>query len=133
MAKETKTIDIIGETDVAYASLDAKNFAKAIGFSKSDQCLIATSVSELARNIYVYAKTGKVFLKSLEESSRLGMEVVAEDFGPGIVDVDKAMEDNYSTAGTMGVGLPGTQRIMDEFELSSEVNRGTKVTIRKWL
>jgi serine/threonine-protein kinase RsbT len=133
MSTELKTVDILGETDVAYASLDAKHFAEAIGFSKSDQCLIATAVSELARNIFVYAKTGKVILKRLEQVTEVGMEVVAQDFGPGIGDVEKAMQDNYSTAGTMGVGLPGTQRLMDEFELSSEVNRGTKVTIRKWL
>ena len=133
MSREPKMIDILGETDVAYASLDAKHFAEAIGFSKSDQCLIATAVSELARNIFVYAKNGKVLLQRLEQVSRVGMEVIAEDSGPGIVDVEKAMEDNYSTVGTMGVGLPGTRRLMDEFEICSELNRGTRVTIRKWL
>lgn len=130
---KTKKLDISGETDVAYAALDAKNYSKEIGFSKADQYMISTAVSELARNIFVYAKSGTIDLSFLELDSKRGIEVVAEDFGPGIQDIDKAMEDNFSTGGTMGVGLPGTKRLIDEFQIDSQRKKGTKVTIRKWI
>jgi len=128
-----KEMDIIGETDVAYASLDAKDFAKEIGFSKAEQYMISTAVSELARNIFVYAKKGTIKLKLVENDSKRGIEVVAEDSGPGIQDVDKAMEDNFSTGGTMGIGLPGTKRLMDDFQIDTHRTQGTKITIRKWI
>lgn len=128
-----KKMDIIGETDVAYASLDAKNFAKEIGFSKAGHYMISTAVSELARNIFVYAKKGTIKLKLVENDSKRGIEVVAEDSGPGIQDVDKAMEDNFSTGGTMGIGLPGTKRLMDDFQIDTHRTQGTKITIRKWI
>jgi serine/threonine-protein kinase RsbT len=130
---KAKKMNIIGETDVAYASLDAKNYAKEIGFSKAVQYMIATAVSELARNIFVYAKRGTIKLKLVENNSKRGMEVVAEDSGPGIQDIDKAMQDNFSTGGTMGVGLPGTKRIMDDFQIDTHRTQGTKITIRKWI
>ena len=130
---EAKKLNIIGETDVAYASLDAKNYAKEIGFSKADQYMIATAVSELARNIFVYAKRGTIKLKLVENNSKRGMEVIAEDSGPGIQDIDKAMQDNFSTGGTMGVGLPGTKRLMDDFHIDTHRTKGTKITIRKWI
>jgi len=130
---KVKKLDISGETDVAYAALAAKNYAKEIGFSKADQYMISTAVSELARNIFVYAKRGSIDLSFLELDSKRGVEVVAEDSGPGIQDIDKAMEDNYSTGGTMGVGLPGTKRLMDDFQIDSQRAKGTKITIRKWI
>ena len=128
-----KRMDITGETDVAYAALDAKNYAKEIGFSNSDQYMISTAVSELARNILVYAKKGTIYLKTIEEKSKKGVEVVAEDSGPGIKDIEKALEDNFSTGGTMGVGLPGAKRLMDDFQIDSRHNQGTKIIIRKWI
>ena len=128
-----KKMDIIGETDVAYASLDAKNFAKEIGFSKAEQYMISTAVSELARNIFVYAKRGTIELKLVENHSKRGMEVAAEDSGPGIHDIDKAIQDNFSTGGTMGIGLPGTKRLMDDFQFDMHRAQGTKITIRKWI
>jgi serine/threonine-protein kinase RsbT len=126
-------LSISGETDVAYAALDAKSYAKEIGFSNSDQHMISTAVSELGHNISVYAKEGTISLNLIENNSKIGIEVVAEDFGPGIQDIDKAMEDNFSTGGTMGVGLPGTKRIMDEFQIDTHRTQGTKITIRKWI
>ena len=128
-----KRMDITEETDVAYAALDAKNYAKEIGFSNSDQYMISTAVSELARNILVYAKKGTIYLKTIEEKSKKGVEVVAEDSGPGIKDIEKALEDNFSTGGTMGVGLPGAKRLMDDFQIDSRHNQGTKIIIRKWI
>jgi serine/threonine-protein kinase RsbT len=123
---------IAGDTDVAYAALGAKNCAKQIGFSEAEQYMIATAVSELARNIYVYAKKGTIHLSSLETDRRRGIEVVAEDSGPGILDVDQAMTDSFSTGGTLGVGLPGAKRLMDEFQIDTNPDVGTKITIRKW-
>jgi serine/threonine-protein kinase RsbT len=130
---KVKKLNISGETDVAYAALESKYYAKEIGFSKADQYMISTAVSELARNIFVYAKKGNINLSFLERNSKKGMEVVAEDSGPGIKDIDMAMKDNFSTGGTMGVGLPGTKRSMDDFQIDSQLTKGTKVTIRKWI
>lgn len=130
---KTKKLNISGDIDVAYAALGAKNYAKEIGFSKVDQYMISTAVSELARNIYTYAKNGTINLNIIENNLKRGIEVVAEDLGPGIQDIDKAMEDSFSTGGTMGVGLPGTKRLMDDFQIDARRTHGTKVTIRKWI
>ncbi|MEM5527442.1 anti-sigma regulatory factor [Gammaproteobacteria bacterium AS21] len=124
---------VYDEVDVAYAALGAKKYAQAIGFNSPSQYMISTAVSELARNIYVYAKKGTVLLNYVDEEFKLGMQVIADDCGPGIVDIEKALLDTYSTGGTMGVGLPGTKRLMDEFKIESIVGKGTKVTIVKWL
>lgn len=130
---KAKKLNISGDIDVAYAALGAKNYAKEIGFSKVDQYMISTAVSELARNIHTYAKNGTINLNIVEDNSKKGIEVVAEDWGPGIQDIDKAMKDNFSTGGTMGVGLPGTKRLMDDFQIDARRTQGTKVTIRKWI
>ncbi len=130
---KAKIVHIIGESDVAHASLDANNYARKIGSSKTDQYMVSTAVSELARNIFTYAKKGTIYLNLLKDNSKIGIEVVAEDSGPGIQDIEKAMEDNFSTGGTIGVGLPGTKRLMDYFQIDTHCTRGTKVTIRKWI
>jgi serine/threonine-protein kinase RsbT len=127
-----KKLTINDDVDVAYAALATKNYAKEIGFSTASQYLISTAVSELARNIFIYAKKGIITLSFFSENSKSGIEIVAEDFGPGIQDIDKAMEENFSTGGTMGVGLPGTKRLMDYFKIESKIGVGTKVVIRKW-
>jgi serine/threonine-protein kinase RsbT len=130
---KTRKLTIDDEVDVAYAALAAKKYAKEIGFSTASQCMISTAVSELARNIFIYAKKGIISLSFFSESSKNGIEIVAEDLGPGIQDIDKAMEENFSTGGTMGVGLPGTKRLMDYFKIDSHPGKGTKVIIRKWI
>ena len=126
-------MNVSGDIDVAYAALTAKNYAKEIGFSKADQYMISTAVSELAQNIFVYAKEGTIHLNFVEEHSKRGIEVVAEDSGPGIQDIEMAMKDNFSTHGTMGVGLPGTKRLMDDFQVDTHRTQGTKIIIRKWI
>jgi serine/threonine-protein kinase RsbT len=95
--------------------------------------LVATAVSELARNIVKYAEHGSVRVREVRSRGRRGIEVVVEDIGPGIADVDKAMQDAYSTAGTLGLGLPGVKRMMDEFELASMPGEGLRVVARKWV
>ena len=130
---KAKKLNISADIDVAYAALGAKNYAKDIGFSKADQYMISTAVSELARNIRTYANDGTINLNFVKNNSKKGIEVVAEDLGPGIQDIDKAMEDNFSTGNTMGVGLPGTKRLMDDFQIDYHRTQGTKITVRKWI
>ena len=128
-----KQLNIIHDVDVAYAALAAKNYAKEIGFTSAIQCMISTAVSELARNIYNYAKEGIIYLDGVQENSKNGIEIVAEDSGPGIEDIEQALEEHFSTGGTLGVGLSGTKRMMDYFNIESRYGVGTKVTIRKWI
>ena len=125
-------IPINGESDVARAILHATRMSRAAQFETVDQSRIATAVSELARNILKYAGTGEIVLRHVLRENRRGMEIVALDKGPGIPDKDQALSDHFSSSGTLGLGLPGVQRMMDEFDLASESGRGTRVTARKW-
>ena len=106
--------------------------ARDVGFPSSDPTLIATAISELARNIVRYATRGEVILRVIENQTTLGIEVVAVDKGPGIRDVSMAMVDGYSTSGSLGLGLAGVRRLMDDFEIKSASGKGTTVTARKW-
>ncbi len=110
----------------------ARELAAQLGFSDTDLTLIATAISELARNIVLYAKSGEITLKALEQGDKRGIAVIAVDRGPGIPDIRSALQDGYSTSRSLGLGLPGVRRLMDEFEITSGVNRGTTVTTRKW-
>ena len=130
---KTKIFKLFNQTDVAYAALGARLYAEEIGFLTNSQYMISTAVSELAHNIIAYAKEGTIQLNVLDHESKKGMEVVAEDFGPGIQDVGKAMQDEFSTGDTLGVGLPGTKRLMDYFEIDTHPGHGTKIVIRKWI
>lgn len=128
-----KEVGIKGSEDIILARQIAREMAKELGFGLADQTRITTAVSELSRNIYTYAATGRVIVKSLSESAKKGIEIIAEDKGPGIPDIELAMQDGYSTNKSLGQGLPGTKRLMDEFGIKSEVGVGTTVMIRKWL
>jgi serine/threonine-protein kinase RsbT len=123
---------VSSDTDIVSARQKGRALAATLGFSTSEATLIATAISELARNIVLYAGQGEIVIKRLERSGRAGMSVVAHDEGPGIPDVDHAMHDGYSTSGRLGLGLPGVRRLMDDFEITSEVGKGTCVTVRKW-
>ena len=117
--------------DIVTARQQGRLLAAQLRFSSADQTLIATATSEMARNILVYAKTGEILLRS-EQDGKPGMAIVAHDEGPGIPDIERALRDGYSTSGSLGVGLPGTKRIMDEFTIISEVGKGTTITMKKW-
>ncbi|MBL4630083.1 MAG: anti-sigma regulatory factor [Paraglaciecola sp.] len=132
-SKEALTLPVQDEVDVAYAALGARKYAKDIGFNSTSQFMISTAVSELARNIYVYAKKGTITLSSLNNGQSSGIQVIADDEGPGIIDIEKALKDEYSTGGTMGVGLPGTKRLMDDFFITTSLGKGTTIRIVKWL
>lgn len=125
-------ISIQHEADIVNARQKGREIAGTIGFSSTDQALLATAISEIARNIVSYAGQGTVTLKTVEEGMRRGVTVVAKDQGPGIPDVELAMRDGYSTAKSLGLGLPGARRIMDAFELESTVGAGTTITMTKW-
>jgi serine/threonine-protein kinase RsbT len=125
-------VPINSDQDIVVARQEGRSLALRLGFSSGDATLIATAISELARNIVTYAKSGEVRLTAIEGSARQGIQVVAHDTGPGIADVPQALRDGFSTSGSLGLGLPGVMRLVDEFEIVSEVNCGTTVTARKW-
>ena len=106
--------------------------AAGAGFQLTDLAIIATAISELARNIVRYAKRGEIVVGPAEEGGKRGIRVVARDQGPGIRDVEQAMQPGFSTSGSLGLGLPGVRRLMDAFDIASRMGRGTVVTIEKW-
>jgi serine/threonine-protein kinase RsbT len=124
--------EIAVDLDVVQARQSAREQAALAGFSAGDQTVIAAAVSEIARNILMYARRGTVTLRLEEEEERRGLAVIARDDGPGITDIPRAMQDGFSTSGGLGVGLPGSRRLMDEFEVTSLPGRGTTVTMKKW-
>ena len=128
-----RRIAIRSDLDIVTARVGGRDLAKALGFGVIDQARVATAISELARNVVLYAGEGEVNLRRVQDGVRVGIETVCVDQGPGIPDVEVALRDGYSTSNGLGMGLPGTKRLMDEFEIESVVGLGTKVTIRKWL
>src|SRR5579883_2505286 len=120
------------EGDIVTARQEGRTLAAGLGFSSSEQALIATAISELARNMLDYAGGGEIVLGLVHEEQRRGLTVVARDRGPGIPDVGMAMQDGYSTSGGLGLGLPGARRLMDDFAIASRAGEGTTVTVTKW-
>lgn len=129
---EEKSILIKDEYDIVSARSVGKQMTVELGLGIVDQSRIATAVSELARNIVLYAGGGVITFQRLSDGGRSGLEIRATDSGPGIADIELAMQDGYTSGNGLGVGLPGTKRLMDEFEIESEMGKGTRVTIRKW-
>lgn len=126
------TIKIGEQKDIDKSVRAVMTLAENLGFNQTKQCMIGTAVSELATNILRFASKGKVEFKSVRDKARRGVEIVAQDRGPGIKNLRLAMRDDYSTLpDSLGVGLPGVRRLMDDFEIESK--RGTKVTVKKWL
>lgn len=132
MLPQTKVVSIQSDLDIVTARSLARDMAKSLGFGSIDQARIATAVSELARNIYVHAKAGQMTARSIERGGLKGLEMEFRDQGPGITNIDLALQDGYSTVKSMGMGLPGARRLMDEFELQSQVGVGTTIICRKW-
>jgi serine/threonine-protein kinase RsbT len=126
-------VPIESDADVVSARQRGRELAAELGFSGSDLTVIATAISEVARNIIAYAHSGELVLHLVDGTGRRGIVVVARDEGPGIPDVEQALQDGYSTGDSLGLGLPGARRLMDEFEIVSEVGRGTTVTMTKWV
>ena len=126
-------VTIRSDGDIVSARQQGRLLATSIGFGATDATLIATAISELARNIVMYAGQGEVVVRNVEISHRKGIVIVARDSGPGIRSIDDVLRDGYSTSGGLGLGLPGVKRLMDEFAIDSELGHGTMVTIKKWL
>lgn len=125
-------VPINSDEDIVTARQKGRSLAVTLGFSSVDAILIATAISELARNIVTYARHGEIQLKVIRRSAKLGIELVATDEGPGIHDINQALRVGFSTSGSLGLGLPGVKRLVDEFECKSEVGQGTTVLTRKW-
>jgi serine/threonine-protein kinase RsbT len=125
-------VAIVREGDVVLARQAGRQLAVRLGFSESDPMFVATAISELARNMIVHAGTGEVLLRVVRKNGRDGIEVIATDRGPGIADIDQAMKEGFSTVNSLGLGLPGARRLMDEFEITSTVGTGTTIVMRKW-
>jgi serine/threonine-protein kinase RsbT len=125
-------VSIASDQDVVAARQKGRGMALELGFSASDSTLLATAISELARNIVSYAGKGEIVLRATQNSGKPTVTVVARDQGPGIPSIEQALRDGFSTSGSLGLGLPGVRRLVDDFEIVSEVGRGTTVTVRKW-
>ncbi|HKB14639.1 MAG TPA: anti-sigma regulatory factor [Planctomycetota bacterium] len=132
VSRDESRIRIQSDGDVVAARQRGRDMSVQIGFSPSESTFLATAISELARNILNFAGHGDLLLRTIEEGERQGILVEARDEGPGIPDIAKALQDGYSTSGSLGLGLPGIRRLMDEFEVRSIVGRGTTVSTIKW-
>lgn len=134
MIREKRSwIKIRREADTVRAVMESKRMARSLGFDDYHCQKIATAVSELVRNIIKYADWGEVIIAPVMQGRKTGMEITIQDRGSGIADLDRAMQDDYSSSGTLGLGLPGVKRLMDEFAISSEVDVGTRIVIKEWL
>lgn len=125
-------VPVASVNDIVTARLQGRTLAEQLGFSPGEATLVATAISELARNIVQYAGNGDIVLRSTLNGSRRGIVVVARDRGPGIADIKLAVRSGYSTSGGLGLGLPGVRRIVDEFQIVSNRQDGTTVTVTKW-
>lgn len=132
MGNEEIRVPVLIDADVVIARQKSRELASQLGFSKVDMTLVATAISEISRNIVTYTGNGEIILSIVHEGKRQGLRVIGQDKGPGIPDIDKAMQDGYSTAGSLGLGLQGAKRLMDDFEIVSEVGKGTIITMTKW-
>jgi serine/threonine-protein kinase RsbT len=126
-------IAIESDNDVVTARQRARELAAKVDLTSTDQTLLATAISEVARNITTYATRGEVLLSIVRDNGgREGIRVVARDDGPGIEDLDLAMQDGYTSGGGLGLGLPGARRLVDEFDIETAPSAGTTVTLVKW-
>jgi serine/threonine-protein kinase RsbT len=132
LASVETRVEVLNDSDIVAARMYGRELAVQMGFPSGPATLIATAISELARNILLYAHRGEITLTPLRVASRRGLMVVARDRGPGIPDVDRALQDGYSTSGRLGLGLPGVRRLVDEFSLETRSGQGTTVVVKKW-
>ena len=129
---DVELITVASDAGVMHARQKGRELAMTLGISGSDLTLMATAISEIARNIVQYAGKGEIEFRGIARGGKRGLLVIARDQGPGIADIAQAMQDGYSTSRGMGMGLPGARRLMDDFQIVSEVGKGTTVTMVKW-
>jgi serine/threonine-protein kinase RsbT len=126
-------VRIQSSADIVTARQEGRSMAATLGFGTTTLTIIATAISEVARNIVEYAKEGEIAIAPLGNGTVKGLQIVARDQGPGILDLETAMRDGYSTSKSLGMGLPGAKRLMDEFEITSALGEGTTITMTKWI
>lgn len=129
---DIRRLRILDQKDIALAILATREVARQTGMSAGSTAALSTAVSELVTNVIKYAESGLVTLRPTIQIQRPGVEVIVEDRGPGIADIEAAMTEHVSTGGTLGLGLPGTKRLVDEFDIESHPGAGTRVRIVKW-
>lgn len=125
-------VGIETDADLVIARAEGRAMAQRLGFRRPDPTLIATAISELARNLVMHVGHGEIIMRPIVEDRRSGVLVIVRDEGPGIADVDAALRLGHASRGGLGLGLPGARRLMDEFEIDSQPGKGTTVTMRKW-
>ena len=125
-------VGVASDVDIVPARARGRALAAELGFSRTDATLVASAISEVARNIVVHGGSGEIVLRTAREEDRNGVVVIARDQGPGIRDLDGALRDGYGAKGGLGLGLPGVRRIMDEFDIQTAPGRGTTVTMSMW-
>ncbi len=131
--KDESSVEILTEWDIVAARQLGRNVAKELGFGTVDQARITTAISELARNIYLYAGKGRIEIQQITQNGLKGILIIAADDGPGIPDIRQVMEDGFTTSGGLGAGLPGVKRLMDDFKIETIVGEGTDRRATKWL
>lgn len=129
---DAELITVASDAGVMHARQKGRELAVTVGISGSDLTLMATAISEIARNIVQYAGHGEIEFRSIVQDGKRGLLVIARDHGPGIADIAQAMQDGFSTSRGMGLGLPGARRLVDDFKIVSEVGKGTTVSMVKW-
>ena len=132
MADETR-VAIGSNLDIVTARQQGRKLALELGFDGTEVTLVAAAISEVARNIVDHAKQGEIVLNQVRNGTKVGVLIIARDQGPGIADINQAMQYGFSTRKGLGVGLPGAKWLMDEFEIVSKVGKGTTITMKKWL
>ena len=132
VVSKTDTLDVRSSTDIVLIRQAVRKWTAELGFSLVDQTKMITAASELARNTLDYGGGGVVNLESLQEGAKRGLRLTFEDHGPGIADIEQALTDGFTSGKGMGLGLGGSRRLVNEFEISSRVGEGTRVTITRW-
>lgn len=132
MTQHEQRLRVNSEGDTVLAVFAVREMASKVGMSAATASALATAVSELTTNVVKYAKDGRVTIRAVRRRSQPGLEVLVEDRGPGIEDVEHAMQDHVSSGGTLGLGLPGTKRLVDEIEIDSKPGHGTRIRVVKW-
>ena len=130
---QQRSFQVASDMDLACAVVGAGELALAVGFDAAGKARVATATSELARNLLKYAGSGLIRVRRVKQAGVIGIEIVAEDKGPGIADPEAAVMDHVSSGGTLGLGLPGVRRLMDDFEMTSALGEGTRVMARLWV
>lgn len=129
---KTETLQLMSASDIFAARQKVRQWALEMEFSLVEQTKIVTAASELARNTIQHGGGGTMIIAIVESGIRTGLRLTFEDHGPGIADVEKAMSDRFTTAGGLGLGLSGSKRLMNQFEIESKVGQGTRVTVTRW-